>query len=111
MTAKQTKKRGKGLDLKGAASKYLNGLGTFLDVVGRVARAGGGAAHAFEQDAIGRLANGVGQDLVNAGTSLGMAAKLVSGELTNATPEDGPEGSVIEVEETKRKPRKTKVDD
>jgi hypothetical protein len=108
MTVKRKTK--KGLDLKGAAVKYLNGLGGFLDVVGRVSRAAGGAAHAFDQNAIGRLANGVGQDLLNAGTSLGMAAKLVSGALVNATPEDGPEDAVIEAEEVKRKPRKKAED-
>ena len=109
MTVKRKAKRE--LNLKGAAVKSLSGLGTFLDVVGRVARAAGGAAHAFDQGALGRLANGVGQDLLNAGSSLGMAAKLVSGEIVNATPEDGPEDAVIEGEEVKRKPRKTKVED
>lgn len=96
-------------DLKGIAVKGLGGLGTVLDVIGRVSRAAGGTAHAFEQDAIGRLANGVGQDLLNAGESLKMAAKLVSGEFVNATPEDGPEGEVVEAEEKPvRKPRKAR---
>jgi len=109
MTVKRKPK--KELNLKGAAVKSLSGLGTFLDVVGRVARAAGGAAHAFDQNTIGRLANGVGQDLLNAGSSLGMAAKLVSGEIVDASPENGPEDAVIEGEEVKRKPRKNPVED
>ena len=111
MTTVTKKKAGKGIDLKGAAVKSLGGLASLLDVVGRVSRAAGGAAHAFEQDTIGRLANGVGQDLLNAGNSLNMAAKLVSGEILNVTPEDGPDGSVVDVEEVKRKPRKKRKED
>lgn len=109
MTVKRKPK--KQIDLKGAAVKSLGGLGSFLDLVGRVSRAAGGAAHAFEQDSIGRLANGIGEDLRNAGGSLAMASKLLSGELVNATPEDGPPGSVIETEEVVRKPRKKAEED